>query len=177
MHDGIDAGTVYWITGLSGAGKTTIGQLFYWRLKKIRSSVVYLDGDVLRQVFGSSYGHTQEDRKNLAMQYSQLCNMLSGQSIDVVCATISMFRDIRKWNRTNISRYFEIYLKVPIEILIERDQKQLYSRALRGEILNVMGVDLEIEEPEAPDLTILNDGSKKVDEIVEDILDAIKQEK
>ena len=84
--------------------------------------------------------------------------MLSEQGIDVVCATISLFRECQEWNRTHIARYCEIYLRVPMEVLVQRDQKQLYSRALRGEITDVMGVDLPVEEPSRPDIVIDNDG-------------------
>jgi cytidine diphosphoramidate kinase len=155
----MDTGCVYWFTGLSGAGKTTIGRLFYERLRQHHRHVVFLDGDVLREVFGNDLGHSLDQRMQSAMRNSRLCKMLSDQGIDVVCATISMFHECRRWNRQHIPAYREIYIRVPKAVLIERDQKQLYSRAMRGEIQNVMGVDLDIEEPECPDLVIDNDGS------------------
>ena len=81
-----------------------------------------------------------------------------------------MFHEIRKWNRENIKNYNEIYIRVPIKLLVERDQKKLYSRALRGEIKNVMGVDVPIEEPDHPDIIIDNDGKLNPDEIVETLI-------
>jgi cytidine diphosphoramidate kinase len=160
-------GTVYWITGLSGAGKTTIGSLLVEDLKRAKNNIVYLDGDVLREVFGAKGGYRNEDRKELAMRYSHLCKLLSEQGIDVVCATISMFRDVVKKNREEIKNYIEIYIKVPIDILIKRDQKQLYSRALNNEIKDVMGVDIGFEEPECPDIVVINDGSKTPQQVFE----------
>ena len=159
------SGVVYWFTGLSGAGKTTIGKVFYQKLRQCKKNVVFLDGDILREVFGGGHGHSLEERKELAMHYARLCHMLSSQGIDVVMATISMFHEVRRWNRENIVRYQEIYLKVPLEVLIERNQKGLYSRAMRGEVENIMGVDVEIEEPECPEYMVVNDGCRSPDEI------------
>jgi len=152
-------GTVYWFTGLSGAGKTTIGSLFFKKLREHEKHSVYLDGDILREVFGGQHGHTRGERKLLAMNYSHLCKMLSDQGLDVVIATISMFHDVRDWNRENIERYREVYIKVPIEVLIDRDQKGLYSQVLKGGIQHIMGIDVAAEEPENPDCVVVNDGS------------------
>lgn len=167
-------GVVYWITGLSGAGKTTIGKLFYEKLHSSKSNVVFLDGDVLREVFGNDLGHSIEDRKKSAMRNARLCKLLADQGIDVVCATISMFHDCRSWNRENIKNYKEIYIKVPFEILQQRDQKGLYSGALTKNTCNVMGIDLEIEEPIKPDIVIINDGLKHPQDIVENLCNQIK---
>ncbi|WMJ81318.1 adenylyl-sulfate kinase [Clostridium sp. MB40-C1] len=163
-------GDVYWVTGLSGAGKTTIAKLLYEKLKKNKDNVVFLDGDILREIFGNDLGYSSSDRKKSAMRNSRICKELSEQGIDVVCATISMFNECRIWNRENIKNYKEIYIKVPIEILIQRDQKKLYSRALKGEIKNVMGIDIDFEEPKNPDIVILNDGSVKPKDILSQII-------
>jgi adenylylsulfate kinase len=153
-------GAVYWITGLSGAGKTTIGRLVFDELRRRTPAAVFLDGDILREVFGNDLGHSRADRLQSAMRNARLCRMLAEQGIDVVCATISLFRECQEWNRAHIARYFEVYLRVPMEVLVRRDQKQLYSRALRGEITDVIGVDLPVEEPQRPDLVIDNDGTR-----------------
>ena len=94
-------GTVYWITGLSGAGKTTIGSIFYEELKKNYINTVFLDGDTLRKVFGEDLGYTEKDRKKCAMRYARLCALLASQGIYVVCCTIFMYDSIREWNREN----------------------------------------------------------------------------
>ncbi|MDC0092771.1 adenylyl-sulfate kinase [Alphaproteobacteria bacterium] len=165
---------LYWITGLSGAGKTTIGTLFYSYLQKIKKNVIYLDGDNLREIFGVTQEYSLSDRKTLAMRYSRLCKMLTEQDMDVVICTISMFNEVRKWNRENISNYKEIYIKVPMKILIDRDQKQLYSRALRGEIKDVMGVDVEVDEPDNPDIIINNDGSSTPEKMTYQLFGKLK---
>ena len=104
----MDTGIVYWLTGLSGAGKTTIGEHFFQMLRKQKENVIFLDGDVLREVFGNDLGYSKQDRFQCAMRYSRLCKLLSEQGQDVVLCTISMFRKVRDWNRQNINKYKEI---------------------------------------------------------------------
>lgn len=162
-------GTVFWITGLSGAGKTTIGQLFAKKLKLKHLNLIYLDGDQLREVFDTTNQHSQEFRKKQARQYSRMCAMLATQGSYVVCTTISMYQEIRDYNREKIANYKEIYIRVPMETLIQRDQKNLYTKSIKGEINNVMGLDLPFEEPLAPDLVIDNKGNNSPQSIVDDL--------
>lgn len=153
---------IYWLTGLSGAGKTTIGRLWYERLKAAGETVVFLDGDELRQVFGDDLGFTEADRRKSAMRNARLCSLLAGQGLTVVCCTISMFDSVRAWNRENIPGYFEVYVKVSMETLQRRDQKGLYSR----EKENVAGVHFQVEEPKNPDLVLENDGQQTLEELI-----------
>jgi len=168
---------LFWITGLSGAGKTAIGRELYELLKVQKISVVYLDGDILRGVFDCKVGYTKEDRLKLGMQYCRLSKMLTDQDVNVVCATISMYPECWQWNRKHIPGYSEIYIRVPIDILIKRDQKLLYSRALNGEINNVMGIDMPVNEPESPDLILDNDGKITPLILAKQILENTQQEK
>ena len=157
---------VYWITGLSGAGKTTIGLELYKSLKSSLSNIVFLDGDELRQIMGGNFGYELSERKKLAFSYAKLSKMLSEQGIDVIIATISMFNDVREWNRANVNNYFEIYIKVPLEILLERDQKNIYSQNEK----NVVGFNVLMEEPLNPDIVVMNEGVKSPKEIVADLI-------
>lgn len=159
-------GTVYWLTGLSGAGKTTIGQLLYQKMRERHPNVVFLDGDTLRQVFGDDLGYTLEDRRKSAMRNARLCKLLSDQGIDVVCCTISMFDSVRDWNRENIPGYMEVYIKASMETLQRRDQKGLYTSG-DG---TVAGVDFRIEEPKHPDLILENDGDLTPEQQLQTIL-------
>lgn len=161
---------VYWLTGLSGAGKTTIGKLLYEKLRENRSNIVFLDGDTLRQVFGDDLGYTRQDRLKSAMRNARLCKLLCEQGIDVVCCTISMFDSVRAWNRKNIPGYVEVYIKVSMETLRQRDQKGLYSNSDGV----VAGVDFTIEEPKQPDIILQNDGALTPEEqlqVVEQFFD------
>lgn len=150
----INMGIVYWITGLSGAGKTTIGDLFFKRLREKQKNVLFLDGDTLREVFGNDLGYSRKDRFCCAMRYSRLCRLLAEQGQDVVLCTISMFHEVRDWNRQNIKKYREIYIEVPMEVLEQRNQKGLYQSGS-----DVVGVDLDMELPKNSDLVLRNDGA------------------
>lgn len=151
-------GAVYWITGLSGAGKTTIARELHKVFKAKGEKVIFLDGDILRDVFGRGNAFTREERQDLALQYARLCKMLSDQEMAVICATISMFKECHEWSRKNIINYREIYLRVPLEILKQRDSKQIYSRTAGGTLTQVVGIDIPYDEPTQPDLIIENDG-------------------
>ncbi|GFN30754.1 adenylyl-sulfate kinase [Paenibacillus xylaniclasticus] len=165
------AGTVYWITGLSGSGKTTIGSLLRDRLKERGRSVVLLDGDALREAFGNDLGYTEEERRRSAMRNARLCLLLSEQGIDVVCATISMFHACREWNRQHMEFYREIYLRVSLDTLIKRNQKGLYFEALNGGNQEVAGITMVIEEPREPHLVVDNEGGLTPEQIVSQILE------
>lgn len=169
-------GIVYWITGLAGAGKTTIGTLLYNHLKTKKSNVFLLDGDVARWAYNDAIGYTLEERKQGAYRNARVCKMLSDQGIDVVCCTVSMFESVRAWNRQQLSNYKEIFLDVPIEVLKQRDQKGLYSKLVRGEAKDVVGMDLALEMPCCPDVRILNDGKRSPQEVFLLLLNAVTNE-
>lgn len=160
---------VYWITGLSGAGKTTIGKIFYEKIREKYPNTVFLDGDILRKVFGDDLGYTKEERKKCAMRYSRLCDMLQKQGINVICCTISMFDSVREWNRENICGYREIYVKASMDTLKARDQKGLYSGVTQEKQKEAVGVHMEAEEPRNPDLVLQNDGLRTPEEQAETV--------
>ena len=156
-----EKGTVYFFTGLSGAGKTTIGGLFYQRLKAQKSNVFLADGDQTRSIFGRS-GYSTEARLDAARRGFRLWRELAEQGIDVVVCSIAMYQEIQRWNRENIENYKEIYIKVTRETLYRRDQKQLYSSGRK----EVVGVDLPYDEPQDADVVVQNDGQETPEEIV-----------
>jgi adenylylsulfate kinase len=152
----VPKGRTIWITGLSGAGKSALAVELTAALRALRQSVVMLDGDELREVFGAAaangQNHSRKERLALAIQYARLCHVLANQGLTVVIATISLFKEVHAWNRKNLSGYFEVYLKVPVEELRRRDPKGIYRRFDAGELVNVTGLDLSFDEPVAADL-------------------------
>lgn len=149
-------GTVIWITGLSGAGKSTIARRTHELLKAAKPNVVLLDGDAFRAIIGDDLRHNSNDRLLNAYRIARFCKFLSDQGIDVVCATMSLFDECHEWNRQNIRRYFEVYLRVTFEVVVKRDPKGLYKRARQGLESGVVGVDLPFHEPKQPHLVIDN---------------------
>ena len=149
---------VIWITGLSGAGKTTLANELARHLRHSGETVITLDGDELREVFGAAAtnarNHGREARLALAFQYAHLCRVIAVQNVTVLISTISLFREIHQWNRENLPGYFEVYLKVPLAELRRRDPKGIYRRFDAGEISNVAGLDLDVDEPQASDCVV-----------------------
>lgn len=148
-----------WITGLAGSGKTTLAKEVYKRVVKRYVNTIFLDGDDFREIMMNELGHNKEDRVKNAWRIAKLCNFLTDQNMIVICATMSLYHEIQEYNRQNNVKYTEVFVKVPIEELMKRDKKNLYSEALIGNIENVVGIDLPIEEPKLP--TLVLDNSKK----------------
>jgi len=151
---------ILWIIGLAGAGKTTLATEVTKILREKSHKIVLIDGDVIRKVFDDDRDHSINGRKKNAKRICSLCKMLDEQGIDVVCSILSMFEESRQWNRENFSKYYEIYIKTNMNTLKLRDQKGLYSSFEKGEINNVVGLDLKFEEPQNPNLVIDNNSSK-----------------
>jgi len=163
---------VVWIIGLSGAGKTTLAEKVVERLRENNNNVILLDGDVLREVFGGDADHTVEGRAINAKRLSHLSKFLADQGIHVVAAVLSIFPDWQQWNRDNITDYCQVYVSVPIDVLLRREIKGLYAGALKGSIKNVVGVDIDFPEPVGNDLVLdnsidKNDFSDFIDKIFE----------
>ncbi len=167
------SGTVYWITGLAGAGKTTMAGLLVAHLQAKGVPTILLDGDAVREVLGGTAGHTPAERLVLAGRYGAMCRLISCQGISVVCATISMFHEVRRRNRETIDKYCEIYLQVSLEELTRRDQKGLYRDAQAGRIDNVLGVNATFEEPDNSDIILVNNGQLSPETMLKEMLEKI----
>ncbi len=165
---------VIWITGLSGAGKTTIGRCLHEIWKAKAPNTVLVDGDAVRRLVrfnAHDDAYSIEGRRAVASRYCDICAWLDSQDINVVCCTISFFEELRARNRRDLSEYFEVFISVPLETLKQRDKKGLYERALKGEIRNVVGVDLPLVPPIAPNMVVDNKSDRHdFREIAEDIL-------
>ena len=168
---------VIWITGLSGSGKSTLAREVVNNLREKGKPVILLDGDELGGVFGAENqndkNHTYEGRLALSKQYSHLCKLISSQGVMVVIATISLFHGIHVWNRKNLSDYYEVYLKVPIEELRKRDPKGIYKSFDEGKLKNVAGIDLKIDEPKNPDWLIDFNFEQSTTKIAKELLTRI----
>lgn len=123
--DRAPAGRVIWITGLSGAGKSTTARAL---MPLLPSSSILLDGDEMREALTLlAGGYAPEDRLKLALSYSRLCLLAARQGLAAVCATISMFHEVHQWNRENLPNYCEVFIDPPPERIQERDYKKVYQ--------------------------------------------------
>jgi adenylylsulfate kinase-like enzyme len=151
----MDSGSVVWLTGLSGAGKSTVGDRLRRLLLDRGVRPIVLDGDRIRATVTTPVGYTEQDRRRMGAFYGRLARELAGQGHTVICATISLFHDVQRWNRENLPGYLEVLLRVPAEELRRRDSKGLY----RGRPGDVAGIDVKAEFPRRPDVVIDNAGS------------------
>lgn len=141
---------VFWLTGLPGAGKTTLATALVQKFNQANIAVVHLDGDQLRQVF-QSQDYSRDGRLALAMQYARLSLLLQQQQIPVIVSTVSLFHQVQQWNRANITGYTEVFLATPLAVLQQRDQKNLYSIQDETAIAHTVSRGITAEFPQQPD--------------------------
>ncbi len=149
--DGCD----FWLTGLSGAGKTTIAKAAEKELLGRGYKVHVLDGDEIRRTISADLGFSPEDRAENIRRAGALAAHMAGAGIIVIAAFISPFRAGRSHARKAASgRFREIYIRADLETCEARDPKNLYKKARAGEITGFTGIDSPYEAPENPDLVI-----------------------
>lgn len=152
-----DCQPVIWFTGLSGAGKSTLASRLARELRARGREVELLDSDVLRARLSPGQDFTRQGRDIHVRRLGLVAGLLARHGIIVIVAAISPYRSTRQEVRALFSRFAEVYVKCPLEVLIERDPKGLYRKALRGEIQNFTGVSDDYEEPLQPEILVSTD--------------------
>jgi len=148
-------GFTLWMTGLSGAGKTTIAKIVEAELKRRGVKVERLDGDVVRQSLTRDLGFSKEDRDKNIERVMFVAKLLSRNGIGVIASFISPYRAVRDMVRRETTNFIEVFVNAPLEVCIERDVKGMYQKALAGEIPNFTGISDPYEPPLNPEI-ILN---------------------
>ncbi len=165
-------GFTLWFTGMSGAGKTTLAQRIYDELKNKRGlKVELLDGDVVRTNLSKGLGFSKEDRDTNIRRIGFVCNLLTRNDVVAIASAISPYEAVREEVRQMIGpeKFVLVYVQAPLEVLIERDVKGLYKKALAGEIKNFTGISDPYEEPQHPDV-VVNSAEEDIEESVAKIL-------
>ena len=154
-------GFTLWMTGLSGAGKTTLTNALVKELHERGVSIEVLDGDEVRTNLSKGLGFSKEDRDTNVRRIGYVSRLLSRNGVGVITAAISPYRsirdEIRKATEADGAAFVEVYVKCPIAVLAERDVKGLYKKALAGEIKEFTGVSDPYEEPFAPAVIVYTD--------------------
>ena len=167
-------GFTLWFTGLSGAGKSTISERIFDRLRSKGAKVELLDGDVVRTHLSKGLSFSKEDRDTNIRRIGFVCELLTRNGVIALVAAISPNREVREEIRSKIGSFVEVYVHCPIEVLAERDVKGLYKKALAGEIGSFTGVSDPYEPPADPEITI--DSSKEsVEESVEKVWGKLRE--
>ncbi len=145
-------GVTVWLTGLSGAGKTTIARCLEAELKSRNCKVEVLDGDLIRTWLSQGLGFSKKDRDINVRRVGFVANLLSRNGVIVIAATISPYQEIRDEIRAINQDFVEVYINTPLEVCEARDVKGLYAKARAGEIKGFTGIDDPYEVPTNPEV-------------------------
>jgi adenylylsulfate kinase len=150
----VDNGFVLWLTGLSGAGKSTIANAVAPSLADRGHRVEVLDGDEVRTNLCQGLGFSREDRDTNIARIGYVAGKLAKHGVAVVVAAISPYREARDKVRAGVDDFVEVHVAAPVSTCAERDVKGLYAKALAGEIKNFTGVSDPYEAPLEPEITL-----------------------
>ena len=164
-------GILFWITGLSGSGKTTIGKAIHKDIQKLYGPTIMISGDNIRKIFFLK-GHTKIERLKILKSYCQFAKYSTNQNINLIFAVVGMFDEPRKWNRRNIKNYIEIYIKSNLKKIIKLNKKKIYHKK---NVKNIVGIHIKPEFPRKPDIIISNLFDKPKEKIALQIIKKIKE--
>lgn len=158
--------SIVWITGLAGAGKTTLAQACARRLRDEGHAVLVLDGDEVRRALGAAgQGYTRDERLAIAGRIAALARLASAQGLVAIVATISLFHELHDANRAGNTDYFEVLLRCSPAVRASR--KALYADASQGARV---GVEVEPEFPRAPHLTFDTDAGEAAENLAQQLV-------
>jgi bifunctional enzyme CysN/CysC len=147
---------VLWLTGLSGAGKSTIAGVVEHKLHRLGRHTYLLDGDNVRKGLNKDLGFTDADRVENIRRVAEVAKLMVDAGLIVITSFISPFETERRMARELFEQgeFIEVFVDAPLAVAEARDPKHLYARARRGELKNFTGIDSPYERPEAPELHI-----------------------
>lgn len=150
-------GFTVWLTGMLGAGKSTMASYIAARLRQVGRPVEVLDEDEIGEQLWGELNDSKEDRLLISRRLGSVAEMLTRNDVCTLVAAVSPYKNVREENRRRIGRYVEVYIDCPTEKLISRDTSGKYKKALSGEIPNFVGITEPYEPPNAPEVTIQSD--------------------
>ena len=167
---------VVWLTGLSGAGKSTIANGFESRLLAMGTHSMLLDGDNIRHGLNRDLGFTDTDRVENIRRLGEVAKLMADAGLIVITAFISPFRADRQMAREIVAphRFIEVFVDTPLDECIRRDPKGLYARAMAGAIPNFTGLDSPYEAPENPELRLYTVG-QSIDTLADTLIDTLRE--
>jgi bifunctional enzyme CysN/CysC len=165
----------FWLTGLSGSGKSTVAQAFEAQVFSSGGVVVWLDGDSLRSGVNADLGFSRRDRTEHIRRTAELAKLLNASGVLVVCSLISPFADQRAMAREIIGEdsFVEVHVKASLAVCEERDPHGLYARARAGDVAEFTGVDASYEPPLTPRITLDTEKSS-IDQCAEQLLSVVR---
>lgn len=166
-------GFTLWLTGLSGAGKTTIAVELEHQLRQRGLYIERLDGDTVREGLTRDLGFSKEDRDKNIERVTFVAKLLSRNGVGTIASFISPYREARQNVRQNTTNFIEVYVNAPLDVCASRDVKGLYAKAFAGELKGFTGVNDPYEAPESPEITVHTD-RESLEESVAKIVDYLE---
>ena len=143
-------GILFWVTGLSGSGKSTIAKNIFYKITKIYGPTLLIHGDNLRNIFKLN-GYSLNERLMIGKMYIDLINLIIKQKINLIFTVNGLFHSLRNINKKKFKNYIEIYIKADLKKIFKKNKKRnIYSQK------NVWGVDLNPEFPKNPHIIVKN---------------------
>ena len=164
-----DTGFVLWLTGLSGAGKSTVAAKLAPALAERGHRVELLDGDEVRTNLCQGLGFSRADRDTNIARIGYVAGKLAKHGVAVLVAAISPYRQARDQVRAQVEVFVEVHVAAPLSTCAQRDPKGLYAKALAGQLPHFTGVSDPYQPPLAPEIT-LHTETQSVDESVHQVL-------
>jgi adenylyl-sulfate kinase len=159
---------------MSGSGKSSLSSMVAARLRARGARVELIDGDVVRTLLCRGLGFEKDDRQENIRRIGFVCELLSRNGVIAIAAAISPYRACRDELRSRIENFIEIHMYCPLDVLVERDVKGLYKKALAGEIPHFTGISDPYEPPLAPEITI-DSSRESLEESVAPILRVLEE--
>lgn len=169
-------GATLWFTGLPCSGKSTIADIVAERLRGMGLRVERLDGDIVRKSLTRDLGFSKEDRDMNIERVTFVAKLLSRNGVIVLTSFVSPYATKRNRARSETTNFVEIYVKCSVEECMRRDTKDMYKKALAGEIEDFTGVSDPYEEPENPEL-VLDTEYETVEESAEKVIGYLREHK
>ena len=162
-------GILFWLTGLSGSGKTSLAKKLFPYINKNYGPTVHLDGDNLRKIL-DLYGYSFKDRISNSKKFTRIAKLLTDQGINVVFSIVGLINKPRNWNKKNIKKYIEIFIKSDVKKIISLNKKKIYKNKK-----NIVGINIKPQFPKNPDITIDNTFNRSLKKLEIELLSKIKE--
>lgn len=163
-------GIFFWVTGLSGSGKTTIAKKLYKAVSKHYGPTLLMSGDTLRRMF-KIRGYSVNERKKIDDLFVNFYKFITDQKINLIFTAIGMTNYTRNLNKKKINNYVEIYIKADVNKIIKLGKKRIYH----SNVKNIVGVDIKAEFPKHPNIQIVNDFKSKPNYLAHVLFKKIKR--
>lgn len=164
-------GILFWVTGLSGSGKTTIAKKIKKDIENLYGPTLLISGDDIRRIFDFQK-YTAEERYSLVIKYRKFAKFITNQNINLIFAVVGMMDSVRNWYKKNIPNYIEIYIKADLKKIIKTKKKKIYHKKNAGDIV---GINIKPEFPKNPNILLKNNLKQEINLLSKDLVNKIKK--